>query len=293
MQRKSGLPITGIFSRVIPPGLGYVAGASLPIAGLTAFALPGIASGSVIVQYDIVASSATGQTVTNMETPTASSSLVTANNLVLGSTTASTANSGGAALAYYTNDGNSLSVSNNNASENSDNGWSVEIVVQANAGYEMNLTGFTLVGGAGGGSDWRTLYVYDNQNGTPTSITPTGGANVNTTNAPTIVGGTLLGSGNLTTGSNSQSGSPSLRSSSDAMDVFVTNLSSNANDQNLTTQYDLFVYFDAQQNTGKNIDLGNLELDGTVVAVPEPAKLSLVGLVGMVGLGRRRRRALR
>ena len=43
-------------------------------------------------------------------------------------------------------------------------------------------------------------------------------------------------------------------------------------------------YFDTEGNVSKNIDIGTLELDGSVMAVPEPGTLGIIVGVGLATL---------
>lgn len=245
---------------------GYVLG------GLLVAAAPIGARGAIIAQYNFGSVSSTGETLATMETPTASAAGVTAGNLSLGSTTGNAEDEGSAVASYYTTPGpNYLSVSNSSAS--SDTGFYVDFIVTANAGEVFTPTSLTLVGGAGGSSNTRTFALFDSADGLPTAATATSGS-------PTFTGGDELGSGTFTT----------VRSTGVAMNSF-TESNFTAADQDLST-LDVRIYFDTQLNgQSKNIDLGSIELDGTVSAssVPEPGMIGLCA-AGTLGLVRRSRR---
>jgi hypothetical protein len=245
----------------------------LSLAGMLALALPTISRGSVIVAYNF---GPNGTSFTYAATTIAAN--VTASGINSagdeGSTTTNTQDNGvgGENSWYSTNSGgNYLSVANSSAT--SDNGYWVETIVTAANGYVIDPTGFTLVGGAGGSSNTRSCYIFDNVDGFPTSIAATSGT-------PTITGGDELGSGTFTVVRGSAG--PQAMNSFSVSDF-------TALDQNLTT-FTVRVYFDTQLNgQSKNIDLGSLELDGSVVAVPEPAQLGLA-VVALIGMGARRGR---
>jgi hypothetical protein len=76
----------------------------------------------------------------------------------------------GGTSGFYTNNpgGNYLSVAN--AGSTTDNGYWVETIVTAAPGFVINPTGFQVVGGAGGASNVRTAYIFDNVDGFPTNI---------------------------------------------------------------------------------------------------------------------------
>jgi PEP-CTERM motif len=237
-------------------------------------AMPMIGRASVIVAYQF---GPNGTSFTYGATTIAPN--VTASGLNsagdFGTTTTETQDDGvGGASGWYTTNsgGNYLSVSNSSA--NSDTGYWLETIVTAAAGYEIDPTSFTLVGGAGGSSNTRSFLVFDNVDGLPTSIAATSGA-------PTVTGGDELGSGTFTA-VRGTSGPPAMNS--------FTISDFTASDQNLTS-FEVRVYFDTQLNgQAKNIDLGSLELDGSVVAVPEPATFAGAGLAAMGLLSMRRRR---
>jgi hypothetical protein len=245
----------------------------LLLAGMSALAMPMVARGAVIAAYNFGPNGASfTYAATTIAANVTASGLNSANDF--GNTTTETQDNGvgGGSGWYATNSGgNYLSVLNTSAS--SDNGYWVETIVTAAAGYAITPTSFTLLGGAGGGSNVRSCYIFDNVDGFPTSIAATSGA-------PTVTGGDELGSGTFTV----------VRGSAGPLAMNSVSVSDfTAMDQNLTS-FTVRVYFDTQLNgQSKNIDLGSLELDGSVVAVPEPAQLTLA-VLGLIGLGARRSR---
>jgi hypothetical protein len=279
MQRKSGLPIAGALARATPSCFGYVAGAALPLAGLAAFAVPSTASGSIIAAYNFGATSTTFTgAATTLAANVTASGIETAGDF--GSAVTFSTDAGQTANYYTTDPGggpNMLSVESSQSTTD-DNFW-IEIIVTPTAGYQINPASFELYGGAGGGSNVRTAYVYDSVDDALTpNITPVSSGSPTGTNT---VANPLMGSGNFTA-------TPSIRSSSDPQTEITANLSADASQ---TGSYIVRIYFDTQGNVSKNIDLGYLELDGTVTAVPEPAALaSVASLAGMFALGGRRRR---
>jgi hypothetical protein len=245
----------------------------LALAGMLALATPMIGRGAVIVAYNFGPNgSSFTYAATTIAANVTASGINSANDF--GSTTTETQDNGvGGGSGWYTTNsgGNYLSVSNTSAT--SDSGYWVETIVTAAAGYVITPTSFTLVGGAGGSSNVRSCYIFDNVDGLPTSIAATSGA-------PTVTGGDELGSGTFTA-VRGTAGPP-------AMNTFSVSDFTGL-DQNLSS-FTVRVYFDTQLNgQAKNIDLGSLELDGSVVAVPEPAQLGLAA-IGLIGMGARRRR---
>ena len=117
----------------------------------------------------------------------------------------------------------------------------------------INPTSFELFGGAGGSSNVRSAYIFDNVDGMPTNI-------ATSATTPTITGGDLLASGNFT--AMRGVGNPSMN------EIQVSSFP--GTDVNLST-FTVRVYFDTQGQVSKNIDIGSLELDGSIVAAPEPA----------------------
>jgi MYXO-CTERM domain-containing protein len=180
----------------------------------------------------------------------------------------------GGTSGWYTNNpgGNYLSVESSGST--TDNGYWIETIVTAQAGYVIDPTSFELIGGAGGSSAVRSAYIYDNVDGLPTSLVTNGSG------APTITGGDLLASGTFTA-VRGTSGPPSMN------EIQVASFP--ASDVNLSS-FIVRIYFDTEGNIDKNIDLGTIELDGSVVAAPEPAAL-FIGLVGLAGLWMRRQRS--
>ena len=180
----------------------------------------------------------------------------------------------GGTSAWYTNNagGNYLTVSS--TASTSDNNFWIETIVTAAPGFAINPSSVELFGGAGGSSNVRSAYIFDNVDGFPTSITPSA-------TTPTIVGGDLLASGPFTA-VRGTSGPPSMN------EIQAASLPSS--DANLSS-FTVRVYFDTQGQVAKNIDLGTLELDGSVVAVPEPATFGLLVFAGgIICWGRRSRR---
>jgi hypothetical protein len=279
MQRKSGLPIAGALARATSSRLGYMAGAALPLAGMAAIATPSTASGSVIAAYNF---GATSTSFTYAATTLAANVTASGINSTAGSADVFSTDAGIQPGWYTTNPGggpNMLSVENNTQTATDDNFW-IEITVTPAAGYEINPMSFELYGGAGGGSNVRSAYVYDSVDDALTpNITPVSSGSPTGTNT---VANPLQGSGNFT---------PDDRSSSDPM-AEIQVASFPADDADQTGSYTVRIYFDTQGNVGKNIDLGYLELDGTVTPVPEPASLTtLAALTGIIGFGGRRRRS--
>ena len=121
----------------------------------------------------------------------------------------------------------------------------------------------------------RSAYIFDNLDGFPTNIA------TNATGAPVITGGNLLASGNFTA-VRGTSGPPNMNQ--------IQVASFPGSDVNLST-FTVRVYFDTQGQVSKNIDLGTLQLDGTIATVPEPTTFALAAL-GALCLGARNRRRL-
>ncbi len=178
----------------------------------------------------------------------------------------------GGAAGWYSNNssgpGNYLSISD---SGTTDSGFFIETIVTAAAGYLIDPTSFDLIGGAGGSSNVRSAYIYDNVDGYPTPPI---------INSP-FTGGDLLGSGNFTTIRGTPSSPPP------TMNTIAASFPST--DVNLSS-FTVRMYFDTQAQVSKNIDLGSLELDGSIVPVPEPASVGLGLLTGALACGIRPRR---
>jgi autotransporter-associated beta strand protein len=160
----------------------------------------------------------------------------------------------GQTSAYYANDPgggvNMLSV-NSNQSSTDDNFW-IETIVTAQPGYVIDPTSFELYGGAGGSSATRSAYIYDSaDDALDPNITPTAGAPTGTN----TVANPLQGSGTFT----------AVRGTSSNMTEIQASF---ASDPVNLSSFIVRVYFDTQGNVSKNIDLGYLELDGSVVALP-------------------------
>jgi len=180
----------------------------------------------------------------------------------------------GGTSGWYTNNsgGNYLSVESSGST--TDNGYWVEMIITAAAGYAIDPTSFELFGGAGGSSNVRSANIFDNVDGFPSNLA------TNASAGPTITGGDLLANANFTA-VRGTSGPPSMN------EIQVASFP--GTDVNLST-FTVRAYFDTEGNVNKNIDLGLLELDGSVVAVPEPESFALVALAAIVGFSARRQR---
>lgn len=293
MRSKSRLPATAVLSKAIPLGLGYVAGSSLPIAALAYLATPTAASGAIIVQYAFAGTTSTYSSPTTIDPNVTAPALNSDQGVRLtnGGTTAVTYGTGlsiapdasvGGTTGWYTNNpgGNYLTVTLNS---NSDSEQFIQFTVTANAGYVIDPTAIELVGGAGGSSNVRSAYIYDNVDGEPTAF-------ANSSNTGTgISGGVLMASGSFTADRGAAGTGPG-STTPPTMNTFETSGTfPSGSDVNLTS-FTVTVWFDAQGNVSKGIDIADLELDGTVVPVPEPATMSLIGAGGVFALSRRRRR---
>ena len=131
-----------------------------------------------------------------------------------------------------------------------DNGYWIETIVTAAPGFVIDPTSFELVGGAGGAGDVRSAYIFDNVDGFPTNLA------TNASSGPTITGGDLLASGTFTA-VRGAAGPPAMN------EIQVASFPST--DVNLSS-FTVRAYFDTEGNVNKNIDLGTIELDGSVVA---------------------------
>jgi hypothetical protein len=234
----------------------------LPIAGMLTMGIPMTASASIIAQYNMGNTSGTVSLAATTLDPNA-----TATSLTPGSTTVVSNDPG---VSFYTSQPGPNMISVAEASSTaSDTGYSESFTVTANAGFVLDPTSFTLDGGKGGSSNIRSAYIYDSVDGFPTAEI-----------APPFTGGDLL---------NGPSGTAftPVRSTSAAIQVITVSLPADDLNQNSFT---ITVWFDTQAQVAKNIDLGLFELDGSVVAVPEPSKFSLLAIPGLICLGARRRR---
>jgi hypothetical protein len=258
----------------------------LALAALLGLALPMTTSASIIAAYNFGPTSTSfTYAATTLAANVTASGINSAGDF--GSADTFTGDDGALTTVspvYYTNDPgggpNMLSVESSQSASD-DNFW-IEIIVTPAAGYEINPTSFELYGGAGGSSVTRTAYVYDsvddalNPNITPQSSNPPTGTNTMTN--------PLQASGNFTA-------TPSIRQSGDPQtEIQVASFPSD--DAGQTSSYTVRIYFDTNGNVSKNIDLGYLELDGTVVAVPEPLTSGLLVTAVTFGLGMRPRRGV-
>jgi hypothetical protein len=248
---------------------------ALALASIVGLGLPLSSKGAVIAAYNF-GPNGTGFTyaATTLTANVTASGINSAGDF--GSNDTFTPDDGvGGSSGWYTNNsgGNYLSLSN--AGSSTDNGYWVEMIITAAAGYAIDPASFELFGGAGGSSNVRSAYIFDNVDGFPTNLA------TNASSGPTITGGDLLASGNFTA-VRGTSGPPSMN------EIQVASFA--AGDANLST-FTVRAYFDTEGNVGKNIDLGQLELDGSVVAVPEPRGVGLALLAGALVCGIRRWRS--
>jgi hypothetical protein len=207
-----------------------------------------VSKGQVIASYNFGANAAGFTTsATTVAANATALDLEATNNF--GSLDAFTTDEGvGGTSGWYTNNsgGNYLSVSSTGSS--TDNGYWVQVNVTAAAGFLLDPTSFILDGGAGGSSAVRSAYIFDSVGGFPTNLL------TNSDSGPTITGGTLDGSGTFTT----------VRGTGGAMNAITATFPST--DTNLSS-FTVRAYFDTEGNPSKNIDLGLLQLNGSVVPV--------------------------
>jgi hypothetical protein len=246
----------------------------LAIASIVGLGLPLSSRGSIIVAYNFGPNGTSFTFAATTKDPNVTASGINSTS-DFGTNTVFTQDSGvGGTSGWYTNNagGNYLSVGSSGST--TDNGYWVETIVTAQPGFVIDPTGFRITGGAGGASNVRSAYIFDNVDGFPTNIA------TNATGAPTITGGDLLGSGNFTS-VRGTAGPPAMNN------IQVSSFP--VTDANLSS-FTVRVYFDTQGQVSKNIDLGNIELDGSVVPVPEPKTFALLGIAAVAILGSRRGR---
>jgi hypothetical protein len=248
----------------------------LALSGLAGLVLPMKSFGSVIAAYNFGPNGSSFTYAATTLAANVSASGINSAGDFGANDTFSQDNGVGGTSGWYTNNsgGNYLSVSSTGSS--TDNGYWVEMVITPAAGYALDPASFELYGGAGAASAVRSAYIFDNVDGFPTNLATNGSS------GPTITGGDELASGNFTA-VRGAAGPPAMN------EIQVASFP--AGDVNLTGSFIVRVYLDTEGNTGKNIDLGTLELDGTVVAVPEPETFGMAGLAGMILLAARRWRA--
>ena len=245
----------------------------LAIAALLALATPTKSPAAIIAAYNFGPNGTSFTYAATTLAPNVTASGINSTGDFGANNTFTMDNGVGGTSAWYTNNsgGNYLSVESNGST--TDNGYWVETIVTAAPGFVIDPTSFELFGGAGGSSNVRSAYIFDNVDGFPTNLA------TNASAGPTITGGDLLASANFT--ADRGVGSPSMN------EIQVTSFS--AADVNLST-FTVRAYFDTEGNVNKNIDLGTIELDGSVVAVPEPESFALVALIAVVGFSARRYR---
>jgi hypothetical protein len=246
---------------------------ALALSGILGLAIPLQSFGSIIAAYNFGPNGTSFTYAATTLAPNVSASGINSTG-DFGTNVVFTQDNGvGGTSGWYTNNsgGNYLSVESSGST--TDNGYWVETIVTPAAGYAIDPTSFELVGGAGGSSNVRSAYIFDNVDGFPTNVA------TNSSGAPTITGGDLLASGNFTA-VRGTSGPPSMNQ------IQVASFPSG--DVNLTSSFIVRAYFDTQGNVDKNIDLGTLELDGTVVPVPEPKTFALLAIAAITVLGVRR-----
>jgi hypothetical protein len=151
----------------------------------------------------------------------------------------------------------------------------------------IDPTGFDLVAGAGGSSNVRSAYIFDDAD-TPGFTASPSDLNLatNASSGPTITASTSseatpLASAGLSNSIRSHSPLEPLTTISGTFSPSDTNLSE------LTVR----VFFDTQGQVAKNIDINQVELDGSIVPVPEPGSVGLGLLTGALACGIRRRRS--
>jgi len=245
---------------------------ALAVASIVGLGLPLSGQASIIAAYNLGPNGTSfTYAATTLAADVTASGINSTNDFGANTVFAPDDGKGGTAGWYSNNSsgpGNYLSISD---SGTTDSGFFVETIVTAAAGYVIDPTSFELVGGAGGSSNVRSAYIYDNVDGYPTPPV---------VNSP-FTGGDLLASGAFTTIRGTPSTPPP------TMNTIAASFPST--DVNLSS-FTVRVYFDTQAQVSKNIDLGSLELDGSVVSVPEPASVGLVLLTGAMACGFRRRR---
>ncbi|HUB25809.1 MAG TPA: PEP-CTERM sorting domain-containing protein [Tepidisphaeraceae bacterium] len=217
--------------------------------GMVVLAVPPKGRGGVVAAYNF---GPNGSSYTNAATTLApdvtASGIMSTNDFGIDDQFAADDGVGGSSAWYANNPGgNYLSVSSN--ASQFDTGFWVETIVTAASGYAIDPSSFELFGGAGGSSAVRSAYIFDNVDGFPTSIA------TNSSGAPVITGGDLLTSGAFTV-VRGAGGAPAMN------EIQVSSFPSD--DANLTS-FTVRIYFDTEGNVSKNIDLGSLELDGSVV----------------------------
>ena len=164
---------------------------ALLLGGTLALAIPMTSRAGVIAAYNFGPNGTSFTFAATTLAANVTASGINSTNDFGANVTLSQDNGVGGTSGWYTDNagGNYLSVQTNGST--TDNGFWVETIVTAAPGFAINPTSFELVGGAGGASNVRSAYIFDNVDGFPTNIA------TNATGAPTITGGDLLASANF------------------------------------------------------------------------------------------------
>jgi hypothetical protein len=209
---------------------------------------------------------------------------VTASNITTGVNTTVSSN---VDQTYYASQTNPSIMSVESTGSTTDNGYWIQMVFTPAAGYVIDPTSFDLVAGAGGSSNVRSGYIFDDADtpgftGSPSDLNlATNASSGPTITASTSSEATPLGSANLNNSIRSHSPLEPMTTISGTFSPGDTNLSE------LTVR----VFFDTQGQVDKNIDINQVELDGSIVPVPEPESVGLGLLTGVMACGIRRRRS--
>ncbi len=252
---------------------------ALALVSIVGLGMPLCTRGSVIAAYNFGPSSTS---FTYAATTLAANVTASGLNSAIGANTTESTNDG---VSFYASQPgpNVMSVSQSGSS--TDNGYWVQMIITAAAGYVIDPSSFELFGGAGGGTTGqRSAYIFDDKDTPGFTGAP---SNLNlATNAG--AGPTITSNGNPYSPLASGSFTAIRNTNATMNEIQVASFPSD--DVNLS-EFTVRVYFDTQAGVSKNIDLGKLELDGSVVAVPEPQSVGLAFLAGAMACGIRRWRS--